>query len=172
MIPFDWRVLDRLGSIWRSYRNRGARIAPEEHSVTAVFPLLAAGSTSSVQTITFPDSSQFVWYASAAMILNAAGVVQFQNDAAGDSLLPQAPMVLIRDGQNGKTYARSKRFVATREEGFAPVASICGTGERPFVLPFPITLNPSDFLELQFFNGFGPVAFSMHLTFLGWKLTP
>lgn len=171
MVPFDWSVLDRLGSIWRTYVARGTRIAPEEHSVTLLVPTTASGAFSALQTMTFPMEGQFVWYGTEAVTVTAAGAVVIQNDGTIYDLQPQAQMIRFRTGQNKKTFARHRiTATATQFEGFAPVASICGTGQRPFILPFPVFFNPSDYLEIAFFNG-GAVSVGLQLTLLGWKLT-
>lgn len=171
MVPFDWRILDRLGSIWRTYASKGVRLAPEEHSLTAIVPQTAAGAVSPLQTITMPMEGQFVWYGTSALMVNAAGVVQLTlNQFDRDGSPPQSPMVLLRDGQNAKTFARHKNPAPSNLSGWVPVCNVTGIGVRPYLLPFPLFFNPADFLELSFYNGTsGPLG--LQLTFLGWKLT-
>jgi hypothetical protein len=129
-----------------------------------------SGATSTPQTITFPTEGQFVWYGTIANVVSAAGAILFGSDQFTFDQMPQGPMLLIREGQNGKTFARHARVAGGPQEGFAPVANICGTGQRPFLLPFPVFFNPSDFIEAQLFNGFS-VTVGLQLTLIGWKLT-
>lgn len=170
MIPFDWRVLDRLSSVWRTYAARGTRLAPEEHSLTVIVPVTAVGATSALQTLTMPMEGQFVWYATAALMVTQAGAVALTVDQYDDDgSPPQSPLLLIRNGQNGKLFAKPAPPDGTLK-GFVPVCNITGIGVRPFVLPFPVFFNPADYLEIQFRNG-ASVALGLQLTFLGWKLT-
>lgn len=172
MVPFDWRVLDRLGSIWRTYIDKGVRLSPEEHSLTVIVPATAAGATSPEQTLAFPMEGQFVWWGSAAVVIASdAGTIIIQTDNTTFELQPQLPTLLIRNGQNGRLYARHRKALATDDpSGFAPIASIAGTGSRPYILPFPVFFNPADFLVFQLFNGFA-IPISLQFTLLGWKLT-
>ena len=144
MQVFDEQIAERLTAIRRDYIARGIAVDMEQHNLTVDFGSINPNAISAAQTIRAPLEGQYWIF---------AWSIDYQTQAA-----PAAPLAIdpsqsssyigIRTGQNLKRLGKHV-IPQSGDAHWLPIATCFGTGTAPFVLPFPLMLQPNDYLILE-----------------------
>jgi hypothetical protein len=117
---------------------------------TAVGPLATV-----TQTLTFDASSEFTWFYSGMLAINAAAST---NITATNRIWPLAT-ILITPSDTSAQFMQAP----------APMATLFGTGEQPFVLPQPRIFAPRSALTVQITSLDTALTYNLFLSFIGKK---
>jgi len=135
----------------RQYVARDFYTYEEDFAVADLIPGATLNGSIEVQA-----DSDFVWQKAAFFADNAGAAQQDQN-----RILPLVTVQLVDTGSGRSLF-----------ESAAPIASMFGTGQLPFVLPIPRLFFARSVIQVQVSNFSTATAYGLRLSFIGYKAYP
>lgn len=116
--------------------------------------LAVAPAATPTQTIRFDSSSDFLWIKAAY-----AADIALASQTDSTRVLANNVAVQLQSGGSDKNLFQS----------LVPIQSVFGTGQMPFVLPFPQRFARTSELNVSLNNRDAAATFNIRLAFIGWK---